>query len=238
MIGKVKGLLNRIQLRKILKPQIACEEIICCGNTYGGFDVATKDLNFVNQQRKLVIYSFGIGEDLSFSEAVYSKWKCDIFAFDPTPKSKEYVKNHELNKVSEFHFYEWGLSDSNKIGEFHLPQNDNYVSGSLVAYDGVKEETIAVELKTLDSIMQQLGHETIDLLKMDIEGSEFAVIDNILTSGVRFNQLCVEIHNRFFNDGIARLKRMISQLNDNGYYIASVSDGLEEITFIKVAGMQ
>ena len=57
-----------------------------CGDSYGGFMVALNEL-----QNESVVYSFGIGEDLSFSEGIMDTINCSIFAFDPTPKSIKYV---------------------------------------------------------------------------------------------------------------------------------------------------
>lgn len=49
--------------------------------------------------------------------------------------------------------------------------------------------------------MNELGHEEIDIVKMDIEGSEFKVIDDMMNpdlEAIEFQLLCVETHERFF----------------------------------------
>lgn len=202
-------------------------------------------MDVINSERSLIIYSFGIGEDLSFSQDLLKKWKCDIYAFDPTPKAIQYVRQSRLNQLDNFHFYEWGISDKDGTGQFHLPKEELYVpetlvgcsnveeiSGSVIPHNGVQYEAIDVELKTLKTIMNLLDHHQIDLLKMDIEGAEFSVIDEILDSGVFFRQLCLEIHNRFFRNGYALLGKMIKRLNKSGYYIASVAPDFLEVTFI------
>ncbi len=243
---KLIRIIERGYLKTFLKVQYRGREIVQCGNSYGGFAVDTTILNYINSKRKLVVYSFGIGEDLSFSEAVYKKWNCNIYAFDPTPKAIQYVKQSSLLSCDGFHFYEWGLSDKDEIGEFYLPDSEVYVpeslvgsnnvqevSGSVFKHDGLQEKSIQVNLKKLGSIMRYLGHEKIDLLKMDIEGAEFTVIDEILESGIVFKELCLEVHNRFFKKGSVKLRRMIEKLNNAGYYIVSVSPNLMEITFIQ-----
>ena len=68
---------------------------------------------------------------------------------------------------------------------------------------------------------------------MDIEGTEFSVIGDLSYEQMRFNQLCVEIHDRFFDDGIDILKAFINRLNEAGYSIVSVSDNYEELTFLR-----
>lgn len=179
-------------MRKILKIQYSEATISKCGNDYGGFNVVSYLLDTIQKVRRPIIYSFGIGEDLSFSEDMCAKWDCEIYAFDPTPKASQYVQKSELIKKETFHFYEYGLSDFDGTGKFYLPKDTVYVpenlvkgrkteevSGSLIGHEGV-QNMIYVELKTLQTIMEEFGHRQIDLLKMDIEGSEFKVIENIL----------------------------------------------------------
>lgn len=66
-------------LRKRIRVQENRADIFHCGNEgYGGFDVAD---SMVRSAGHAVIYSFGIGEDLSFSESALKKWDCDVYAF-------------------------------------------------------------------------------------------------------------------------------------------------------------
>lgn len=179
-----------------------------------------------------VVYSFGIGEDLSFSNKIIEKYGCHVFAFDPTPKAINYVNNHDLSKNCLFHFIPIGVANYDGMTKFHLPTNDDYVSGSIEKWQGLKEESILVQVLKLNSIMTELGHNRIDLLKMDIEGTEFNVCEDIVKSGIEINQICVEIHDRFFEDGYKRLKKMIWELNKVGYYLASRKG--DDLTFVKL----
>ena len=154
------------------------------------------------------MYSFGIGEDLSFSQDLLKRWNCDIYAFDPTPKAIAYVRQSHLGAQDNFHFYEWGISDRDGTGQFHLPKEELYVpealvgdsrveevSGSVIPHDGVQCETIDVEFRTLKTIMKQLNHQQIDLLKMDIEGFEWEVFANCSRDIMnRFDQIVMEVH--------------------------------------------
>lgn len=45
--------------------------------------------------------------------------------------------------------------------------------------------------------MSDLHHQQIDLLKLDIEGSEYRVLDEILESQIPIHQIVVEFHDRF-----------------------------------------
>ena len=201
--------------------------LMWCGNDYGGF--------YISPLSKMKnVYSFGVGTDISFDLAIIEKFNVEIFAFDPTPKSIDWIKNK--GEIRNFRFYPIGLSNFDGKTEFHLPKNPEYVSGSAFLYDGVKTEAVSVEMKRLSTIMSELEHEFIDVLKLDIEGSEFDVIEDILKEGMAFKQLCIEFHSRFFINGAKKLKSIIKLLNQNGYLICAVPKFTpfdECITFIK-----
>jgi FkbM family methyltransferase len=137
-----------------------------------------------------IVYSFGIGEDVSFDTAVINNHNCHVFGFDPTPKSINWVKKQELSE--KFHFHEFGISS--KSG-FYLPKNPEYVSGSLNTQKNVDlTNKISVIMKSIENIMKELGHKHIDVLKMDIESAEYDVIENILNAKISITQILIEFH--------------------------------------------
>lgn len=159
-------------------------------------------------------------------------FNAEIYAFDPTPKAIEYVKKSNLYFKRGFSFFEYALGVDDGEDVFYLPENENYVSGSLCQHDSLKTQGIKIEKKRLKTIMTELGHKKIDILKIDIEGSEFEVIDNIIEDNIDFSQLCLEIHDRFFDDGLIRLEKMLKKLKGAGYILISMSDNIQELTFI------
>ena len=200
------------------------------GNDYGGFQIYDKD---IKKKENAIVYSFGIGEDLSFSEDLMKKFAPQIFAFDPTPRSIKYVKSHELSRNVKFSFSPIGLSDKDEKTRFYLPINHAFVSGSAVAREGLEIEGVDVTMECLNTISKKNGHAYIDLLKMDIEGSEFKVIEALKDNGLDIKQICMEIHDEFFNDGIKKLRRALKTMRELGYILISVSGRGTELTFLK-----
>ncbi|SMO80130.1 methyltransferase, FkbM family [Saccharicrinis carchari] len=197
------------------------------GGKYAGFYVCPDLLD-----EKSIVYSFGIGEDVSFDNTVIKKHACHVFGFDPTPKSIDWIYSQKTNK--KFHFYKFGISDKSGFVDFFLPKNPEYVSGSLLDTTNVDtNRKVRVVMKSLEDIMNELNHKHIDVLKMDIEGAEYDVIDNILRSKVSITQILIEFHDRFFENGALRTKQAIQKLNSHGYAIFAVSDSFEEISFIR-----
>ncbi|MCT1525563.1 FkbM family methyltransferase [Sphingobacterium hotanense] len=197
------------------------------GNGYGGFYV---DPSLVPDNA--IVYSFGIGEDISFDRDIISKHGAQVFGFDPTPKSINWIAKQQL--PANFHFHPFGIGEKTGVVTFHLPKNQDHVSGSVYGHKLV-DETNAVDvlLKEFKEIIQENGHTAIDVLKMDIEGSEYAVIEGILNSGIAITQILVETHERFFTDGKAKGDLFFKQLYQKGYRIFAISDTYQEISLVK-----
>ena len=53
---------------------------------------------------------------------------------------------------------------------------------------------------------------------------------------MELNQLCIEVHDRFFENGDKRLKDLMKELHERGYVLAGADSKLQEFTFIKVRG--
>ena len=63
-------------------------------------------------------------------------------------------------------------------------------------------------MRRVATLMRDLGHERLDVLKMDIEGAEYEVVADVLASGIDIGQLLIEFHHRFSNVGIERPGRL------------------------------
>ncbi|WP_276504584.1 FkbM family methyltransferase [Terrimonas pollutisoli] len=223
----IKVLLSRITGNSShLKKGVTCNKV-WYGNTYGGFYICPDFLN-----EKTIVYSFGIGEDISFDLDIAKKHNCRIFGFDPTPKSITWMTKQSLPQT--FQFFDFGLSNKSGPVDFFLPKKNEYVSGSVIMQDNLNaKEKITVNMKTLAQIMSELGHQHLDVLKMDIEGAEYNAIDDILNDQMSITQILIEFHDRFFHEeGKLKTKQAIEKLKSKGYEIFAVSDSMEEISFI------
>ncbi len=209
-----------------LKKEISCKHL-WYGNSYRGFYVCPELLD-----ENAIVYSFGIGEDISFDNAIIEKHSCKVFGFNPTPKSINWIANQKTHP--NFQFYCFGLDSKSGFVDFYLPINENHVSGSLLKQTNLSEfKKVSVEMKSFEDIIEKLGHKNIDVLKMDIEGSEYEVLDSILASKVSITHILIEFHERFFADGKDKTIEIVNKMKKNGYEIFGISDSFEEVSFIK-----
>lgn len=185
------------------------------GTEYGRWPVLLDSLSADS-----IVYCFGVGDDISFDLEVIRKYHCSIEAFDPTPRSIDWLKTQIL--PSRFRFHNVGISDCHKILKFYTPQRSSHVSYTSVC---TNEQDNAIELtvQPLDVIMERLGHNHVDLLKMDIEGSEYEVLPDILRKQILPRQLCVEFHHGMYGCTKRDTIDAVKALRSAGYLLHYVS---------------
>ena len=139
---------------------------------YGGDYNLCMDRGMMPDRRRgCLVYSVGINNDWTFDETM-ERYGCQVFAFDPSMNSSDH--DHTAN----IHFYQLGIAAENVV----------------------KHPTTGWKLLTLDSIYAMLqprhGDVIIDLLKIDIEGSEWEVIPQMFASGImrKVRQFAFELH--------------------------------------------
>lgn len=178
-----------------------------------------------------IIYSIWVGNDISFDIELIDLIGCKVYAFDPTPKSLERLKNQAL--PDNFIIHPWWLADYNGTANFYSPKNNHHVSHTLIQSSTFTSNSFSVDVQTLSNSMKRLGHEHIDVLKIDIEWAEYAVIEDMLASKILPQQLLVEIHHRFENIDIQDTRNLNKSLWDVWYKLAYVSHTWQEYTWIR-----
>jgi len=184
-----------------------------------------------NIDENSIVYSFGVGDDISFDLSLINKYDLHIFAFDPTPKSVDWIMSQKLPK--QFVLKNIGLADYDGKAKFNPPENPNHISATMLERPETKNDSYKVDVKTLASIMGELNHTHIDILKMDIEGMEYRVIDNLIETNIFPSQILIEFHHRFKNVGIRKTIRTVKKIRKAGYKVFHISKTGEEIAFIK-----
>lgn len=208
-----------------LKPQVNLSKS-WYGTTYGGFYVLPHLLSSDS-----VAYSFGIGKDMSLDRALIEAHGCRVYGFDPTPDSIAWVAKQPSN--DRWTFLPVGIGSRTETTTFFLPANPDHVSGSVVAHENVDgARHVEVELMSFADILVRYAHRSVDLVKVDIEGSEYEIIADLLRTSPPIGQLLIEFHDRFFDTPEPRSKSATRLLAKAGYHIFGAAAGFEEISFV------
>ena len=185
---------------------------------------------------KSIVYSLGVGEDIDFDIGMIENFGVNIHAFDPTPNSIEWLNNKTLS--DKFIFRPFGISGFDGTSKLYPRVNKQGKKSrsmfSVLQEGEVKQEAVKVTMRSLPSVMNELGHDKIDILKMDIEAAEYDVVRDIVNANINIRQILVEFHHRFKSIGKARTIEAVTVLNNYGYKIFFISDLGREYSFIKI----
>ena len=198
------------------------------GSACGGWIVPTKTLS-----RESICYCVGVGEDITFDLAIIERFGCQVFAYDPTPRAALHVQNHATH-CDKYSYARVGLWDKDEVVKFYAPANPKNVSHSAINLQ--KTDTyFEAPCKRLRTLLVENGHEQITLLKLDIEGAEYKVVESILADRVKINILCIEYDEAFHpldHKYKERISTSVNSLLDDGYtLVATGAPG--NYTFIK-----
>lgn len=147
-----------------------------------------------NISQSSIIYSCGIAENISFDEAISQKYGCDVFMFDPTERSNKYMNSIDNPKLKFFNIGIWKIDGNIK---FYMPKNSGGINFSATNLFKTKMH-IYLPCKTIKSLMYELNQTKIDILKMDIEGAAFEILEDILDNNIYPHQIIAEIERPFF----------------------------------------
>lgn len=212
LIARARGVRRRLagKPRQGVELQTPFEHL---GTDYGGYGVVLERVPAGG-----VVYSFGLGEDISFDLALIERTGCEVFGFDPTPRSVAWVQAQQ--PPAALHVRELGLADYDGVASFAPPKNPEHISHSLL--DGAGESggaRVEFQVRRLPTLMAELGHERLDVLKMDIEGAEYAVLEDLLKGNLRPPQILLEFHHGMHGIPISRTEAALSGLQAVGYRI-------------------
>lgn len=198
-----------------------CDDL---GTAYGHHAVLTSRLGPGS-----VVYSFGLGLDISFDLELIARSGARLWGFDPTPRSIAFVKAQAL--PPEFTLCEYGVAGHDGIVSFAAPDNPEHISHSVVARKGAT--MIDFPVKRLSTIMAALGHTRLDVLKLDVEGAEYDVLDEVLAQRMDIDQLLVEFHHQFATIPARRTADALQRMRAAGYRVFHVADNLREFSLAR-----
>jgi FkbM family methyltransferase len=197
------------------------------GTNYGGWVVPVDRLNSSS-----ICYCAGCGEDISFDIGLIELFNCKVYAFDPTPRSIDYVNKNFSNKKN-LYFFDIGLWYKEDYLKFYQPKNQMHVSHSILNLQKTDEYFVA-KVKRLRDILKNNNHNKIDLLKLDIEGAEYKVIDSIIEDNIKIDILCIEFdecYNPLDKHYKKRIKNYLNKLQNYGFRLVH-SSGMGNYTFL------
>jgi hypothetical protein len=183
--------------------------------------------NLENLRAPCVVYSWGGNLQTEFEEAMLAQTPCSVWIFDCTVGAEEYAPViAAMRGAAQRLFFKPYCAGR---------------EGARVEITGMRGNRVATTLRSVRSVMAELGHARVDLLKVDVEGAEHVAIPDLLRSGAQLPpQISFELHHsRDADRGGAAFWAPVAALVKAGYQLVSREDNIlapyccTELTFVK-----
>jgi FkbM family methyltransferase len=149
-----------------------------------------------------------------------------VYVYEPDEKNYPRMEeNIRLNGASNITAVKKGAWKEDGVLEFYSGGNytSTFQKTSYVEKEKDKYEVVRVPVSKLDSEVSRLSIERLDLLKIDIEGSEVAALEGARETLLRFKpELIIETH---IVDGVSTADAVVAFLRQTGYSDIRVKGG-------------
>lgn len=192
------------------------------GTPYGGWTVPGRLIDDA-----WLCYCVGAGGDVSFDLALIDRYGATVRSIEPVA---EYVEKARRTAAGRDRFSTYQAAVATADGPLRMQVTHDPGSLSLSAaglYD--TDRHVEVPGRRLESLMAELGDDHIDLLKLDIEGSEYDVVPtlDLRTLGVRI--FATQLHH---TASVGAARSLIELVRAQGYEPVAVRPVLK-ITFLR-----
>jgi FkbM family methyltransferase len=189
--------------------------VVELGTEYGGWNFIEND-----SLNGATIISAGLGEDASFDVLFAARYRARVIIVDPTPRAVAHFRQIQsrIGRPAETSFVDGGQQPAkaydlttlspdqlvliekalwirNEPVRFFQPANPAHVSHSIAnLFNNQTPDAPYLEVPstTLPDIVAQFGLSKVAILKIDIEGVEVAVLDDMLQKNIHPDQILVE----------------------------------------------
>lgn len=150
-------------------------------------------LNYPLDENSLVL-DIG-GYEGSWSKAIYGKYGCNINIYEPVKSFYEDIKNSfiDIGKVSVFNV---GVSKESGDAVIYVPE-EGKDSSNIYTQNGTEERIL------LESIIDIIPEGGVDLLKINIEGCEYGLLECLIESNLHLKVKNIQVQ---FHDFIPDAK--------------------------------
>jgi FkbM family methyltransferase len=151
-----------------------------------------------------IVFDIG-GYKGQWASDIFSKYCCNVYIFEPVREFAEKIEKRYA-KNSKIVCFPFGLGNKSITTEFSAFED----SSSLYKNKGIKTEVDLVNIMDFLTIIK-IGH--INLMKINIEGGEYDLLDCLIGSDYikNIDNLQIQFH-AFFPDAVARRKKIQESL--------------------------
>jgi FkbM family methyltransferase len=168
----------------------------------------------------------GAGPDVTFDLALLERFGARVRSFDPFYVFRE-MAERQAGDDPRYSFHEVAVAASD--GPLLMYGHQDLERGSVSAVNLYgAPQAFERPGRTLTSLKTDLGDERVDLLKLDIEGSEYAVLAATDLGALGVRVLCVELHDSV---PAPQAIALVERIREQGYTLVHREDPTD-LTFM------
>ncbi len=161
-----------------------------------------------------------------FAATIIDKYNVAVYAVEPVPKLFGNLPKHEK-------FHPQQIAIGGEEGEITINVYDDRCASTVAHGNTNNFEAIPVPCTTLENFLEQSNLASVDLLKVDIEGSEIemfnSVPDQLLNN---IGQITIEFHDFLYPELGEKTKSVIQRLENSGFYRINFSNDNTDVLFV------
>lgn len=179
---------------------------------------------------------FDIGANIGYYSFLATKLIGEngrIYAFEPDPRNYRFlIKNIKFNKRKNIKFFP--IAVGNKIGESLMNLDIDSTESSIIKLrtrENAVLKSIFVPIMTIDAFVREHKVKKIDILKIDVEGSESLVIQGMQNTLRRSNSVVmfIEFCPRFLQDAGKAPIDFLAQLRYSGLRVLGIDEDMKRL---------
>lgn len=160
-----------------------------------------------NLDKDSIIFDIG-GYKGEFARDIFCKYNSNIFIFEPVPEffneiNQRFIRNGKVN------VYNFGLGSKNQKSNIYLDNNGSslYKKAS---------NSIEIEIRSFNDFINENKIERIDLIKINIEGSEYDLLESIIEAGniSKIHNIQVQFHDYIIDNAFERMRLIQNRLSE------------------------
>lgn len=175
-----------------------------------------QDYAFKSTTESPIIVDCGANIGIAMLYFKYCYPQAHLYCFEPNPNVFKLLnQNRDYNKLENVTLFPIALS--NAEGQIPFFMDDN--AGTLLSSVDKKRggnNVIHCQTKKLSDYLRDF--DKVDLIKMDVEGSEWMIVDDLRTSGSldKIEQLIIEYHHKIEGEP-SRFAQFLKIFEDHGF---------------------
>ncbi|MEM6770062.1 MAG: FkbM family methyltransferase [Bacteroidota bacterium] len=145
-------------------------------------------LNYPELTPGSVVFDLG-GYRGQWASDIFGRYCCTVYVFEPHPTFATKIKER-FHRNQSIHVFAFGLGDKAETLQLSTAADASTAFGE-------GGERVAAPIREVNQFLEKHGVETIDLMKINIEGGEYALLKHLITTGTvqRIKNIQVQFHN-------------------------------------------